>query len=89
MRKGFDYQGSAADALTLARRATNPSDKVRLLCLAQRWIALADRPPVVALSLRSATFPVIGMRLATLNARYSGTFVLFGCPTTRALVLAS
>lgn len=43
MRQIFDYQGSAADAIELAQRAATPSDKVRLLCLAQRWIELADR----------------------------------------------
>jgi hypothetical protein len=43
MHQALDYRDSAADALTLAQRATNPSDKVRLLGLAQRWIALAER----------------------------------------------
>lgn len=37
------YRESAADTLQLAQRATNASDKNRLLSLAEKWLALADR----------------------------------------------
>jgi hypothetical protein len=37
------YRESAAVTLHLAQRATNSSDKNRLLSLAEKWLALADR----------------------------------------------
>jgi hypothetical protein len=38
-----DYRSGAADALNLARRVANAPAKERLLCLAENWLALADR----------------------------------------------
>lgn len=42
------YREGAADALRLAQRATNPSDKERLLRLAEKWLALAERAAQLA-----------------------------------------
>jgi hypothetical protein len=39
----YVYRKSAADTLRLAQRAANPAAKERLLDLAEKWFALAER----------------------------------------------
>lgn len=46
---------SAASALDLAQRATNSSDKDRLLRLAEKWVALAERNAAQACPTASAS----------------------------------
>jgi hypothetical protein len=56
----FLYRESAASALHLAQRATTLSDKERLLALAQKWLALADRATVYGRALT----PIVTLELA-------------------------
>ena len=43
MSKEQEYRHHAASALDLAQRASSPSDKNRLLVMAQAWFDLAER----------------------------------------------
>jgi hypothetical protein len=43
MAKEDDYRISAAETVELANHTANSGDKGRLLSLAERWLALADR----------------------------------------------
>ena len=43
MSKEADYRNNALDSLRLAERAREAGDKLRLLKLAEAWMALADR----------------------------------------------
>jgi hypothetical protein len=38
-----DYRDCAAKALNLAQAATDPTDRARLLAIAEAWLELADR----------------------------------------------
>jgi hypothetical protein len=43
MSKTTEYRDNAAEVMDLANRAGTVDDKGRLLALAQKWLALADR----------------------------------------------
>ena len=43
MSKEDDYRHNAAETVELANKATTTADKGRLLCLAEKWLDLADR----------------------------------------------
>jgi hypothetical protein len=48
MSKEDEYRRHAANTLELAQRANSPSDKARLLVMADAWLDLADRASKVA-----------------------------------------
>jgi hypothetical protein len=48
MSKEDEYRRHAANTLELAQRANSPSDKARLLVMADAWLGLADRARKVA-----------------------------------------
>jgi hypothetical protein len=43
MSKAAEYRDNAAEVMDLANRAGTAGDKGRLLALAEKWLALADR----------------------------------------------
>lgn len=43
MSKATEYRDNAAEVMDLANRAGTAGDKGRLLALAEKWLALADR----------------------------------------------
>jgi hypothetical protein len=43
MSKAAEYRDNAAEVMDLANRAGTVGDKSRLLALAEKWLALADR----------------------------------------------
>jgi len=43
MTKAAEYRDKAAEIVDLANRAGTAGDKGRLLALAEKWLALADR----------------------------------------------
>jgi hypothetical protein len=43
MSKAAEYRDNAAEVMDLANRAGTAGDKSRLLALAEKWLALADR----------------------------------------------
>jgi hypothetical protein len=43
MSKAVEYRDNAAEVMDLANRAGPAGDKGRLLALAEKWLALADR----------------------------------------------
>jgi hypothetical protein len=48
MSKEDEYRRHAANTFELAQRANSPSDKARLLVMADAWLGLADRARKVA-----------------------------------------
>ena len=48
MTSADDYRRYATECLRLARAASDPDDKVRLLQMAQAWRDLADKIPANA-----------------------------------------
>jgi hypothetical protein len=48
MSKAAEYRDKAAEIVDLANRAGTAGDKGRLLALAEKWLALADRCTRVA-----------------------------------------
>jgi hypothetical protein len=48
MAEGDDYRRHAAELVRLAKNASTPADKGRLLALAEAWLDLANRAKTLA-----------------------------------------
>ena len=53
-----DYRQKAADCLLAAERAHDPAEKMKLLEIAQQWMALAEHITNVIASLQSVASPL-------------------------------